>query len=52
MKNEYRILVGKPEAKRPIARRSDRWEVNIKMNVQEIGCEDVDWVHMVQDRVQ
>jgi len=34
----YRILVGKPEGKRPLGRPSRRWEDNIKMDVQEVGC--------------
>ena len=41
----YRILVGKPEGKRP--RR--RWEDNIRMDLQEVGC-GVDWIDLVQDR--
>ena len=34
----YRVLVGKPESKRPLARPRRRWEDNIKMNLQEVGC--------------
>ena len=42
----YRVLVGKPEGKRP--RR--RWEDNIKMDLQEVGCGGVDWIELVEDR--
>ena len=40
----YRVLVGKPEGKRPLGRPSRRWEVNIKMELQEVGCGDMDWI--------
>jgi hypothetical protein len=46
----YRVLVGKPEGKRPLMRPRHRWENNIKMDVQEVGCGGVDWIGMVQDR--
>ena len=42
----YRVLVGKPEGKRP--RR--RWEDNIKMDLQELGCGGVDWIDLAQER--
>ena len=42
----YRGLVGKPEGKRP--RR--RWEDNIKMELQEVGCGGMDWIELAQDR--
>jgi len=38
----YRILVGKPERKRPFGRKRRRWEGNIKMDLREVGCGDVD----------
>ena len=38
----YRVLVGKSEGKRPLGRRRRRWENNIKINVQEVGCEGMD----------
>ena len=38
----YRVLVGKPEGKRPLGRPRSRWEDNIKMDLQEVGCEDMD----------
>jgi len=49
MRNAYGILVGKPEGKRPLGRPMRRWEDNIRMNVREIGCEAVDWIHLAQD---
>jgi len=52
MKNENRILVGKPEGKRPLGGRRCRWEDNIKMDHREVGCDDVDWTHLTQGRDQ
>ena len=46
----YRVLVGKPEGKRPLGRPSCRWEVNIKMYLHEVGCGGMDWVEVAQDR--
>jgi len=46
----YRVLVGKPEGKRPLGRSRRRWEDNIKMDIQEVGFEGVDWVDLAQDR--
>ena len=46
----YRVLVGKPEGKRPLARPRHRWEDNIKMDLQEVGCGGLDWIDLVQDR--
>jgi hypothetical protein len=43
-----RVLVGKAERKRPLGRR--RWEDNIKMDLQEVGCGGIDWIELVQDR--
>ena len=40
----YRDLVRTPEGKRPLGRSSLRWEDNIKMNLQEVGLEDMDWI--------
>jgi hypothetical protein len=46
----YRILVGRPEGRRPLGRLRRRWEDNIKMDVQEVGWGDMDWIDMAQDR--
>jgi hypothetical protein len=46
----YRILVGKPEEKRPLGRSRRRWEDNIRMDFQEVGCGGVDWIGLAQDR--
>ena len=46
----YRVLVGKPEGKRPLGRPRRRWKDNIKMNLQEVGCGVMDWIDLVQDR--
>ena len=46
----YRVLVGKPEGKRPLGRSRRRWEDNIKMDLQEVGCGGVDWIELAQDR--
>jgi len=43
----YRILVGKPEEKRPLGRPRRRWEDNIKMDLQEGGCGSMDWIELV-----
>jgi len=46
----YRVLVGKPEGKRPLGRPRRRWEDNIRMDLQEVGCGDIDWIELAQDR--
>jgi hypothetical protein len=46
----YRVLVGKLYAKRPLGRPRHRWEDNIKMYLQEVGCESMDWIELTQDR--
>jgi hypothetical protein len=46
----YRVLVGKPEGKRPPERPRRRWEDNIKMDLQEVGCGGMDWIGLAQDR--
>jgi len=46
----YRVLVGKPEEKSPLGRPKIRWEYNIKMDLQEVGFGDMDWIDMSQDR--
>jgi hypothetical protein len=45
-----KILVGRPEGRRPLGRPRRRWEDNIKMDLREIGFGDVDWIHWDQDR--
>ena len=46
----YKILVGKPEGKRPLGRPRGRWEDNIKMDLQEVKCRGMDWIELAQDR--
>jgi hypothetical protein len=46
----YRVLVGKPGGKRPLGRPRHRWEDNIKMDLQEVGCGGMDWIKLAQDR--
>jgi hypothetical protein len=46
----YRDLVGKPEGKRALRRPRHRWEDNIKMDLQEVGCEGMDLIELAQDR--
>ena len=46
----YRVLVGKPEGKRPLGRPRHRWEDNIKMDLKEVGCGDMDWIELTQVR--
>jgi hypothetical protein len=46
----YRLLVGKPEGKRPLGRPRRRWTDNIKMDLSEIGLNVVDWIGVAQDR--
>jgi hypothetical protein len=46
----YRVLVGKPEGKRPLGSPRHMWEDNIKMDLQEAVCEDIDWTDVAQDR--
>jgi hypothetical protein len=45
----YRVLMGRPEGKRPLGRPRRRWEDNIKMDLQEIGG-GMDWIELAQDR--
>jgi hypothetical protein len=51
-RNAYRILVGKPEGKRPLGRSRCRWVDNIKMDLGEIGWDGRDWIKLAQDRDQ
>jgi hypothetical protein len=49
-RNAYRLLVGKPEGKRPLGRPRRRWVDNIRMGLGEVGWGDVDWIGLAQDR--
>ena len=51
-RNAYRVLVGKPESKRPLRIPRDRCEHNIKMDLGEVGCDAGDWIYLDQDRDQ
>ena len=46
----YRFMLGKPEGKRPLGRPRHRWVDNIRMDLQEMGCECMEWTGMAQDR--
>jgi len=46
----YRVLVGKLQCKRPLGRPRCRWEDNIKVDIQEVGYQDMDWIELAQDR--
>jgi hypothetical protein len=48
-RNAYRILVGKPEGRRPLGRPRRRWVNNIKMYLREIGWDGIDWIDLAQD---
>jgi hypothetical protein len=49
-RNLYRILVGKPEGKRPLGKPRRRWDYGIKMDLEEIGWGVAEWIHLAQDR--
>jgi hypothetical protein len=49
-RNAYRLLVRKPEGKRPLGRPRRRWADNIRMDFGEVGWSDVDWIGLAQDR--
>jgi hypothetical protein len=46
----YRVFVGKREGNRPLGSSRRRWEDNIKMDLQEVGCGGMDWIEVAQDR--
>jgi hypothetical protein len=46
----YKVLVGKPEGKRPLGRSRRRWKDNIKMDLQEVRCGGMDWIELAQDK--
>jgi hypothetical protein len=47
----YSVLVGRPEGKRPLGRPRRRWEDNIKLDLREIGIDELNWIRLAQDRV-
>jgi len=49
-KDVYRVLVGKPEGKRPLGRPRRKWEDNIMLDLQEVECGGMDWIDLAQDR--
>ena len=49
-RNSYRVLVGKPEGKRPLGRPRGRWEDNIKIDLREMGCDPGEWIDLPEDR--
>ena len=51
-RNVYRVLVGKPEGKRPLGRPRCRWEDNIEMDLREVGCDPREWIDLAEDRDQ
>ena len=51
-RNAYRVLVRKPEGKRPLGRPRHRWEDNIKMDLREVGCDLGEWIDLAEDRDQ
>jgi hypothetical protein len=48
----YRVLVGRPEGKRPLGRPRHSWEDNVKIDIREIGIDGANWIRLTQDRVQ
>jgi len=50
VEGEENVLVGKPKGKRPLERPRRRWEDNINMDLQEVGCGGMDWMELAQDR--
>ena len=46
----YGVCVGKPEGKRPLGRPRHKWEINIKMDLQEVGCGGMDWMDLAQNK--
>ena len=46
----YRVLMGKPEGKRSLGRLRRRWENNVKMDLEEVGCGSMDWIDLAEDR--
>jgi hypothetical protein len=46
----YKVLVEKPEEKRPLGKLRRRWDDNIRMDIQKVGCGGTDWIELAQDR--
>jgi hypothetical protein len=46
----YRVLVGKPEGKRPLVKPRRRWEGNIKLDLREVGCGSMEWIDLPEDK--
>jgi len=46
----YRVLMGKPEGRRPLGRPRRRWEVHIKLDLKEVECGGMDWIELAKDR--
>ena len=51
-RNAYRVLLGKPEGKRPLGRPRGRWEDNIRMDLREVGYYPGEWIDLAEDRDQ
>ena len=51
-KNANRVIVGKPEGKRPFGTPRRRWEENIKMDLREVGCDPGEWIDLAENRDQ
>jgi hypothetical protein len=51
-RNAYSLLVGKPEGKRPLGRPRRKWVDNIRMDLGQVGWDDVDWIGLAQDRIR
>ena len=49
-KGVYKVMVGKPEGKRPPWRPRRRWEDNIKTDLEDVGCGSMDWIELARDR--
>jgi hypothetical protein len=49
-RNAYKLLMGKPEGRRPLGKPIRRWVDNIRMDLVEVGWDDVDWIGLAQDR--
>jgi hypothetical protein len=51
-RNAYTLLVRKPEGTRPLGRPRHRWVDNIRMDIEEVGWGDVDWIGLAKDRIR